>query len=283
VEIAAGPGTVVSRLLVLGLSGQVGEALLNRLAQRGQPILALSRIARPDAPGLHWLQGQLPDVEWPHDVSTVLSVGPLDVFADWFAAQAPPGVRAVALGSTSIYSKHDSPDAGERDVARRLLAAEATLFATGGAVTVLRPTLIYGDGRDRSLSPLADFARRRGWMVLPGAGTGLRQPVHADDVAEAVLRCLDRPATAGQGYDLPGGERLTAAAMFERALRRRVPGCRIWRLPGWLFRPAVSLAGGIGALPVSSRGFLARLGRDQVADAGPVQTALGLQLRGFQP
>ena len=273
----------MSRLLVLGLSGQVGEALHPLLARRGEPVLALSRTERPDAPGLQWLHGELPHVAWPSDVSAVLSVGPLDVFADWFAANAPPGMRAVALGSTSIYSKHDSPDAGERDVARRLLAAEATLFAGRGAITVLRPTLIYGDGRDRSLSPLADFARRRGWMVLPAAGTGLRQPVHAADVADAVLRCLDRPATVGQGYDLPGGERLTAAAMFERTLRRRAPDCRVWRLPGWLFRLAVGAAGGIGLLPVSSGGFLARLGRDQVADAEPVQTALGLQLRAFQP
>ncbi len=273
----------MSRLLVLGLSGQVGEALRPRLAQRGEPVLALSRVARPDAPGVQWLHGDLSQLAWPSDISAVLSVGPLDVFAQWFATQAPPGMRAIALGSTSIYSKHDSPDAGERDVARRLLDAEALLFASGGAVTVLRPTLIYGDGRDRSLSPLADFARRRGWVVLPSTGTGLRQPVHADDVADAVLRCLDRPTTVGQGYDLPGGERLSAAAMFERALRRRAPASRIWRLPGWLFGALVTVAGGIGALPVSSRGFLARLGRDQVADAGPVQSALGLPLRGFEP
>ncbi len=269
---------------MLGLSGQVGIAMRAKLAQRGLTVLALSRSARGGEPGVVWLTGAMPTgPEWPDAVDQVISLGPLDAFAEWFARHAPPGVRVVALGSTSRDSKQNSPDADERDVARRLAAAETLLFSTGQAVTVLRPTLIYGTGHDRSLSPLAEFARRRGWMVLPVGGTGLRQPVHVDDVAEAVLRCLERPQTIGHAYDLPGGERLTASAMFQRALRKHAPACHLWHVPEWLFRFAVTIAGGIGLSRVSSRGFLARLGGDQVADRQPVENALGLQLRAFEP
>jgi len=180
-----------------------------------------------------------------------------------------------------------SPAAGDGATARCLPDAEARVFApasaTGGAATILRPTLIYGDSADRSLTPMAEFARRRGWFVLPSGGTGLRQPVHAGDVAEAMLRCLERPATAGLAFDLPGGERLPAAEMFERSLRRRAPGVRVWRIPAGLFRLAVSMAGAGGQVPVSARGFLARLGQDQVADAKAVESALDLRLRAFQP
>jgi nucleoside-diphosphate-sugar epimerase len=288
VEVAAAVARTVSSVFVVGLSGQVGVAVREKLRQRRIGIVALTRVEREDAAGVSWLLGELPDSPpWPAGIDTVLSLGPLDRFADWFDRCAPAGVRVIALGSTSLHTKRDSPDAAERDVARRLAAAEAVLFSTaarvGAAVTVLRPTLIYGAGADRSLSRLAEVARRRGWVVLPGSGTGLRQPVHVDDVADAVLRCLDLPATAGRVFDLPGGERLPASAMFERTVRTLAPGCRIWRVPGWLFRGLAALAVRLGVVPFSLGGFLARLRRDQIADPGPVEAALGLELRGFRP
>ncbi len=278
----------MSRILVFGLSGLVGQALAQSLRTRGLDVLAVSREARDETTGVDWLVGDLATLPVPPGgVDAVLSAGPLDLFADWYARHAPPGLRVVALGSTSVLTKAASPDAGERDIARRLAAAEAALFATaattGGAATLLRPTLIYGDGPDHSLTPMAETARRQGWFVLPSGRTGLRQPVHAADVAEAMLRCLDRPGTAGRTFDLPGGERLPAADMFARSLSRRAPGTRIWRVPAGMFRLAVSLAGVSGRLPVSARGFLARLSQDQVADAEAVETALGLHLRPFQP
>ena len=79
----------------------------------------------------------------------------------------------------------------------------------GIACTVFRPTLIYGAGTDRSLAPIARFARR--WRVLPvplGAN-GLRQPVHARDLAAACVAVL---ANAGHvRQDLCARRRRTAA------------------------------------------------------------------------
>lgn len=278
----------MSRALVFGLSGLVGQALASSLHTRGMDVLAVSRGARTPTPGVDWLVGDLASLSRPPDgIDTILSAGPLDLFVDWYARSAPLPLRVIALGSTSVLTKAASPDAGERDLARRLATAETTLFATaastGGAATLLRPTLIYGDGPDSSLTPMAERARRWGWFVLPSGRTGLRQPVHAADVAEAMLRCLDRPGTAGRTFDLPGGERLPAADMFARSLSRRAPGTRIWRVPAGVFRLAVSLAGISGRLPVSARGFLGRLSQDQVADAEAVEKALGLRLRPFQP
>jgi nucleoside-diphosphate-sugar epimerase len=43
--------------LVFGGSGQIGAPLLERLHDAGWRITAVSRMARIDRPGLHWLQG----------------------------------------------------------------------------------------------------------------------------------------------------------------------------------------------------------------------------------
>ncbi len=275
------------RALVFGLSGQVGLALQPRLLERQIEVVAVSRQARPPQTGVEWFEGYLqamPPI--PDGIDTVLSLGPLDAFAAWFAGSGLRGVRVIALGSTSRSSKVDSPLAAERDLARRLVEAEETLFAAGerfaSPVTVLRPTLIYGNGRDRSLSLLLRFARRWHWLVLPAKANGLRQPVHVEDVAGAVLGCLDAPGTAGQAFDLPGAEVLSFAAMLDRSLQRYAPDCRVLRLPNVLFR-TVFAAMSVFRPGFSGLGFLARLQRDQLADPRPAGLAFGYNPRRFEP
>jgi nucleoside-diphosphate-sugar epimerase len=193
----------------------------------------------------------------------------------------------VALGSMSVVSKRDSADAGERRQARSLADAEADLFAAasrlGTAVTVLRPTLVYGHGGEMSLAPLVRFARRWHFCPFPRGASGLRQPVHVDDIASAVLACLDNTSTAGRAYDLPGGETLPLDAMVRRTLAARAPGSRLVPLPASLMRLALWFAGRGRAGPVSAAGFLARRGQDQCADIGPAQRDFGYYPGPFRP
>ena len=89
---------------------------------------------------------------------------------------------------------------------------------------ILRPTLIYGLGRDRNICEIARFIRRFGFFPLFGKANGLRQPIHAKDVANACLAALDAPAAANRAYNIAGGETLTYRDMVGRvfaALGRR--------------------------------------------------------------
>ena len=273
------------RVLVFGASGQVGAPLLALLEQRGIDVLALSRQARPARAGVTWLRGSLEDMPaLPPDTDTWISVGPLDAFARWAGQSGQRPRRLVALSSTGREDKAASPDAGERELAQRLRDAERSLFASahGRAVTILRPTLLYGSSRDRSLSRLAAIARRTRCLPLPVTATGLRQPVHVDDIARAILDCLDAPAAFGRAFDLPGGETLTFIDMVRRTLARHAPAARVCLLPGWLFAALASAARVLRVRPVG-KGALARLGRDQVADAALAAAAFGYLPRRFDP
>ncbi|MBP8098633.1 MAG: nucleoside-diphosphate sugar epimerase [Arenimonas sp.] len=277
----------MSRILVVGLSGQFRHALLPRLLGRGDPILALSRTRQPPEMGVEWVLGSLQAMPViPADIATIISLGPLDAFADWFDASGPDGSRVIALGSTGRTDKLDSIDPAERELAQRLRMAEARLLEAGGrrgaVVTVLRPTLLYGSGRDLTLSWLVELGRRWGCVVLPASATGLRQPVHVADVADAILRCLDEANTAGRTYDLPGGEVLGFDEMVRRSIARHAPGCRVLCLPTPLFKAGLGLAGLLRRAPIKP-GLLARLERDQLADAGPAREAFGYSPRGFEP
>lgn len=281
----ADEGDLPGAWLVFGLTGLVGGAVLGARQAGDPPILAVSRRPPADAAGLRWLAGALPALADPPSApAAVVSLGPLDAFAAWFARSSLAPARVVALGSTSVHAKARSPDAGERAVAATLAAAEGQLEAAcaarGCALTLLRPTLIYGRGRDRNLSRLVAFARRWRLLPLPRDARGLRQPVHVDDVADAVLRALRSPRPVAGRFDLPGGEALPFDEMARRCLAVAAPGARVLPLPGPAIRLALALAGRAGA---PGPGVLARLRQDQAYDAGPVQAALGLRPRPFRP
>ncbi len=268
-------------VLVFGGSSQIGHFLLPRLLASGEPVLALSRHPRPAQAGVSWLQGALPtDVPALPPLSAIISFGPLQELADWLAqtrlADAP---RVIATSSMSAETKRDSSVPAEREIARQLHEGETALAAAcarhGCAWTVLRPTLVYGAGLDKSLTPIARRALRLRLFPLP-AGRGLRQPVHADDIAQTVMAALDCPATSGRILPIGGGERLPAREMFAR-VRRSLPQATVpLPLPAWLLRL------GQRALP-PLRGPLSRLDSDLIADNGELQRLLGIRPRPFRP
>lgn len=268
-------------ILVVGGSSQIGHFLLPRLAASGEPVVALSRHPRPPQPGVQWLHGALPGgVPSLPAVSAIISFGPLRPFADWLA-QIPltDAPRVIATSSMSAETKRESPVPAERAISRELCEGERALAAAcarhGCGWTVLRPTLIYGAGMDKSLTPIARRAMRLRLFPLP-AGRGLRQPVHADDIAQAVLSVLDCPAAAGRILSMGGGERLPSGEMFARVRRSLAHATLPLPLPAWLLRF------GQHALP-RLRGQLARLDADLIADNSELQHLLGIQPRPFRP
>lgn len=274
--------------LVFGASGQVGLPLLDRLGDAGWRVHAVSRQARSDTPGRHWLQGdfaRMPPL--PREVGAIFSCGPLDLFARWYSATDVASPRVVAFGSTSATSKHASDDAGERDVARRLLGAEAAVFEAserrGAGATMLRPTLVYGAGRDASLTRIAGMARRWGRLVLPRRADGLRQPVHVDDLATAAFAASLATATHGRSYDLPGGETLAYREMVRRILACLDPPPPLLELPMPLFRAALAAAQARGIARDLTPAAVARMREDLVFDAMPARRDFGYVPRGFGP
>lgn len=279
----------MERWLVFGLSGMIGQAVIPHLPNDREIVAVSRQNTIPASPAnLRWVQERLPGfVPDAQDFETILSLGPLDLFADWLAAHEVRAGRVVAIGSCSLRFKANSPDAGERGIAARLQRAEDIIFDTarkrGIEATILRPTLVYGNGLDRSLTPMLALARRWRVLPLPTRAAGLRQPVHVDDVAGAVFACLRRPESAGRVYELPGGERLGFDAMMRRLISRRLPGVRIVTLPKTLFRLLLGLALKARGGPPQAGGIVHRLALDQIADATDARKDLGFKPRPFEP
>ena len=282
------PDAPTRTALVFGASGQIGEALLARLAGGGWQVFAVSRVPRPPAGGVTWLTGEFANVGGlPEAVDVVFSTGPLDGFAQWYARGQVATRRVVAFGSTSLDTKQASADAYERDIVARLQAAERLVFdtasANGAAATVLRPTLVYGAGRDQTLARIAAMGRRMGFFVLPRGANGKRQPVHVDDLAHAALAVVDAPATDGKAYALPGGETLAYRDMVARTLAALDPPAKLWEVPMPVFRTALWLARKAGMMRGLTDDAVARMREDLVFDASPAWRDFGYAPRPFEP
>lgn len=279
-------------VVVTGASGQIGWALLPRLASQWQDVGAVSR-GRPGwadrLPGIAWRRAKLRD-GWPEGLACerLVHAGPLELAAPLVRPAAERGLnRLVAFSSTSLLVKADSADPAERALIQRLAAAEADLEhacrEAGVSLTLLRPTLIYGAGLDASVTPLAALVRRWRFMVLPGPGRGRRQPVHVADLADAVLSALEQPATAGRVYTLAGGSVLSYRRMLEILFRAQGLKPRIATLPPGLCRAGIRALRLLPRYRQLSPALVDRIERDLVFDDGEARARLGWRPRAFAP
>ncbi len=281
------PSALASPVLVLGATSLIGEHLLARLNALGTTPISLSR--RPPTDDVCWVDGDLTDPNLADElppVATVFSLSPI-----WLLPQALPALKArgmtrlVAFSSTSRFTKQDSPEPSERIVAKALADAEAAVeafcAAQGVAWTILRPTLIYLEGRDGNVSRLAGLIRRFKVLPLSGGGEGLRQPVHADDLAGGAIAAAKARAARDKAYDLVGGETLTYRVMAERIYEGLGRRPLILSLPAWLFRLLLTLAKPFYPGATATMGD--RMAQDLTFDDAPARADFGWAPRDFRP
>lgn len=230
----------MNRVGVLGATSLVGSCLLPMLKDAGRQVSAYSRknILSVDVEW-HCLSSTEPCDEY---IPSWVSAAPIWTLPEHFDLLEAKGVRRiVALSSTSRFTKGDSADPEERETARRLAEAEERVQSwaenLGVEWVILRPTLIYGLGRDRNVSEIARFVRRFRFFPLLGTASGLRQPVHAQDVASACIAALETGAL-NRAYDISGGETLSYRDMVARIFEAHGMRPRFIPVPLLAFRLA---------------------------------------------
>jgi nucleoside-diphosphate-sugar epimerase len=274
-------------VLVLGATSLIGGYLERALAEAGVAYTQVSR--RPPPLDLCWLQADLNDPDLADKLPPthlVYALSPIWLLPDALPALSAAGMkRLVAFSSTSVFTKAASPEASERDVADRLARAEAAVTAfceaNGAAWTILRPTLIYDEWRDGNVSRLAALIRRFGVLPVSGRGGGLRQPVHARDLALGALAAAAAKAAWNKAYDLPGGETLTYREMAGRIFDSLNKPRFIVSLPPWLWRLAFAAARPL--LPGATAAMGNRMETDLTFDGGPAARDFGWAPRRFDP
>ena len=112
--------------------------------------------------------------------------------------------RLILIHTTGIYSKYKA--AGE-EYRQTDAYVEEQCKRAGIVLTILRPTMIYGNVHDQNVVKFIKMVDKLPIMpVVRGARYEL-QPVHYKDLGKAYFDVLvNEAATAGKNYNLSGGE-----------------------------------------------------------------------------
>ena len=130
------------------------------------------------------------------------------------AACAAAGVARL-LHVSSLGAGADAPSMYLRSKA----AGEDAVRAAAGAaaVTIFRPSVVFGQG-DKFINLFARIARFVPFVAV-GRPQARLQPVHVEDVAEAMVAAIDNPASFGRTYDLAGPNKYSLREIIEFAGR----------------------------------------------------------------
>ena len=239
---------------VLGASSLVGSRILIALAKTGSNVIAFSRKAHIQTDSsIIWEQLHN------NELAATINLNSLGQIENWICA-APIWVliqylpmlekrgtkRIVAISSTSVLTKQKSTNPDELNIVSKLAEAEQELQlwcqTRGIEWIILRPTLIYGYGKDKNITEVVRFIRRFRFFPVFGKARGKRQPLHADDLAEFIARSLQAHEYKNRLYTVTGGEVLSYKDMILRIFAFLNQRPILVSVPLWLFSVAVKLA-----------------------------------------
>lgn len=253
------------KILICGASGFVGRHLTKALREAGHTVIrAVRRSSEPDDIAVDFCNDTSKDIWLPrlHGINIVINaVGVLrdnpetpmqklhtDTPIALFTACAEAGVeRIVQLSALGVDSGIDVPYFTTRLVTERALHELPAKVRT----LCLRPSVIYGE--DGTSAQMFRKMAKVPVQILPMGGIQSLQPVHIDDVCEAVTHWLAEPNAASQIIEAVGAEATTMREMLD-SYREQLHRSAAWHiaLPAILARLAARMGDFIPSSPLCS-------------------------------
>lgn len=234
--------TMVGEVLVTGATGFIGRALVRRLTSLGRPVTVLSRtIPAPMPAGVRVIRGDLSvpsslPMDLLQGIDTVFhcagelrDVGAmrrlhvdgtrdlLDCMTRAGRGDEAHGLRWIQLSSVGAYGPparaglerevvETSPEnpCGEYEITKTEADHLLIEAAKAGriALTILRPSNVFGPGMPNRSLPSLLRAIRRGLFFYIGSRDAVCTYVHVEDVASALIACAENRVAAGKIYIL---------------------------------------------------------------------------------
>jgi nucleoside-diphosphate-sugar epimerase len=262
-----------SMILVTGITGHSGKWFARRLVKErfSEQVRCLLRPTSDVDPveriGLRFSK-VIGDIEDPDfldfamkGVDTVLHIAQIQYSTKIVEAAVRQKVRwAILVHTTGRYSKFKSAATEYIAIEDNILMARNAI-----AITILRPTMIYGGSQDRNMYRLINYLSRHTFFPMFGSGKKLMQPVHARDLGNAYYDVLsNQTVTMNQEYNLAGKEPIAYRDLIRvvsHALGRKnvlIP------IPMWFSLIAAKMYNAISKKPLISIEQVMRLNEDKV-------------------
>ena len=295
------------RVAIIGGTGFVGSYLADTLLQAGHSLSLLVRQGSEDrlrhAQQIRTVSGDIADKQ---SIRQLLDGCDAVIYCVGILREEPR--KGISFESTQYEGLVNTVDAAcARGVKRLLLMsangakipgtryqetkrrAEEYALKSGLEVTVIRPSVIFGDPRG-SMEFATQLFREMVRPPIPAVnffsqldtkkGAIVMSPVHIDDVASAFLAALENDDCVGKTYVLGGPEVLSWKDMISRIAA--ATGRQKWFLPmpTELMRIGATLLDWLPLFPVT-REQLSMLEEGNVADPAVVQALTGREPKAF--
>ncbi len=270
-------------VLVTGGAGYLGTVLVDRALARGDTVRVLDvnrPEPRPDGTGPGTLEVVVADVRDRvavraacegvdvvlHNVAQVPLAKDRTLFhsvnvggtANVLVAARDAGVaKVVATSSSAVFGipesnpvTEDTPGRPLEAYGRAKLEAEVLCreaAASGLDVSIVRPRTILGHGRLGIMAILFEFVAAGAPVYVLGGGANRYQFVHADDLADAILRAGER--SAPRTYNIGATEFGTMRETLEALVAHAGTASRVRSLPTGPATAAMKVLSGIGQAP----------------------------------
>lgn len=161
--------------------------------------------------------------------------------------------RVVLVHTTGIYSKHKMAAQEYKDIEEKLTEL---LKAASLDVTVLRPTMIFGDLCDHNIHKFIRMVDKLLLMPEIEHGSGMLQPVNARDLAKAYYLAVTRTHLPKYDYVISGERAISMHELFVQIGEYLGKKVRFISCPMWL---GVFLARCLKVVTAGRRDFVERV------------------------
>lgn len=204
-------------LLVTGITGHSGKYFLQELINNKYEgsirciVRETSNTSLLDNSGLN-IEKVVGDLDDPHFIDGVMNG--VDTVMHIYNIHHSPMIvqsaiknkvkRLILVHTTGIYSEFKYASEGYKKIEQKIKELKSDTKCLT-KITILRPSMIYGDLCDRNMSKFIKMIDKFRIMPVINGGNSLIQPVNARDLGKAFYTVLMFPVKSdGDAYDLSG-------------------------------------------------------------------------------
>ena len=280
-------------ILVTGGSGFIGRRVTSRLAEGGNSVRVLARgqrradqpsgveVVRGDVVSGEGLSEAMSRVEKVIHLVAIIRESGSQTFEAVIRQGTERLVEAAKVAGVKklVYvSAIGAQDDPYYPYLHAKWAAERVVALSGLKYTILRPSIIFGEG-DEFINALAGLVRYNPVVPVAGDGKTKFQPLWVDDLVTCIVACLDEEAHGGQTLEVGGPEHLTyedildivKEALGKKRLKAHVPLA--------VMRPLAQMMEWVLPKPPVTRDQLKMLALDNIAETDSMMRGFGVQPR----
>lgn len=280
-------------ILVTGGSGFIGRRVTSRLTEDGNSVRVLARgqrradqpsgveVVRGDVVSAEGISEAMSEVEKVVHLVAIIRESGSQTFEAVIRQGTERLVEAAKVAGVSKFvyvSAIGAQDNPYYPYLHAKWAAERAVALSGLKYTILRPSIIFGEG-DEFINALAGLVRYNPVVPVAGDGKAKFQPLWVEDLVTCIVACLDEDAHGGQTLEVGGPEHLTYERMLDIVTEALDKSRLKAHVPLAVMRPLAQMMEWVLPKPPVTRDQLKMLALDNITETDSMMLSFGVQPR----